>query len=91
MDRFPPTSSRCGSEDITNPYRHRTHETSFGGDISEITPLIGHSTVEEQREKAWEVLEREYPNVSASLRIIEFLFVALQRLSLSHTVTTVKS
>ena len=26
MDRFPPTSSRCGSEDITNPYRHRTHE-----------------------------------------------------------------
>ena len=41
MDRFPPTSSRRGSEDIINPYRHRTHEeTSFGGDISDITPLI---------------------------------------------------
>ena len=68
MDRFPQTSSRRGLEDITNPYRHRTHEeTSFGGDISDITSLIEHSTVEEQREKAWEVLEREYPNVSASL------------------------
>ena len=67
-DRFPPTSSRRGSEDITNPYRHRTHEeTSFGGNISNITPLIDHSTVEEQREKAWEVLERDYPNASASL------------------------
>ena len=26
MDRFPPTSSRRGSEEIANPYRHRTHE-----------------------------------------------------------------
>ena len=67
-DRFPSTSSRRCSEDIANPYRHRTRkETSFGGDISDITPLIDHSTVEEQREKAWEVLEREYPNASASL------------------------
>ena len=67
-DRFPPNSSRRGSEDITNPYRHRTREeTSFGGDISEITPLIDHSTVEKQREKARDVLEREYPNASASL------------------------
>ena len=67
-DRFPPTSSKRGSEDITNLYRHRTREeTSLGRDISEITPLIDHSTVEEQREKAREVLEREYPNASASL------------------------
>ena len=65
---FPPSSSRRGSEDITNPYRHRTYEkTSFGGDISDITPLIDRSTVEEQREKAWGVLKREYPNASPSL------------------------
>ena len=35
------TSSRRGSEDINNPYHHRKYEeTSFGGDISDITPLI---------------------------------------------------
>ena len=68
MDRFPPTSSRRGSEDIINPRHHRTHgETSFIEGISDTIPLIDHSTVEEQREKAWEVLEREYPNASASL------------------------
>ena len=68
MDRFPPSSSRRGSEDITNPYRHRTYEeTSFGEDISDITPLTDRSTVEEQREKAWGVLKREYPNASPSL------------------------
>ena len=51
MDRFPPTSSRRGSEDIINPRHHRTHgETSFGGDISDSTPLIDHLTVQEQKE-----------------------------------------
>ena len=30
MDRFPSSSSRRGSEDINNPYHHRTYEeTSF--------------------------------------------------------------
>ena len=37
---FPSSSSRRGSEDINNPYHHRTYEeTSFGGDKSDITPL----------------------------------------------------
>ena len=41
MDRFPSSSSRRGSEDINKPYHHRKYEeTSFGGDISDITPLI---------------------------------------------------
>ena len=41
MDRVPSSSSRRGSEDINNPYHHRKYEeTSFGGDISDITPLI---------------------------------------------------
>ena len=73
MDRFPSSSSRRGSEDINNPYHHRTYEeTSFGGDISDITPLIDRSKVEEQREKAWEVLKREYPNASPSL-IVDYI------------------
>ena len=60
MDRFPPTSSRRGSEDITNPYRHRTHEeTSFGGDISDITPLLRY---QEDREEASRILKNKFPN-----------------------------
>ena len=82
MDRFPPTSSRCGSEDITNLYRHRTHEeTSFGGDISDITPLI-------QRERALDdsvdEIKRKFPNADTSKftsRIDEYerVFVRLIR------------
>ena len=59
MDRFPSSSSRRGSEDINNPYRHRTYEeTSFttGGD--ERTPLLD----EENRERAREILESKFPN-----------------------------
>ena len=59
MDRFPSSSSRRGSEDINNPYQHRTYEeTSFttGGD--ERTPLLG----EENRERAREILESKFPN-----------------------------
>ena len=64
MDRFPPSSSRRGSEDINNPYHHRTYEeTSFGGDISDITPLI-------QRERALndsvDEIKRKFPNADTS-------------------------
>ena len=64
MDRFPPSSSRRGSEDITNPYRHTTYEeTSFGGDISDITPLI-------QRERALDdsvdKIKSKFPNADTS-------------------------
>ena len=48
---------------------HKTYEeTSFGGDASDTTPLIiTNSLVEERREKAWEVIKREFPNAEASL------------------------
>ena len=64
MDRFPSSSSRRGSEDINNPYHHRTHEeTSFGGDISDITPLI-------QRERALDdsvdEINRKFSNADTS-------------------------
>ena len=60
MDRFPPSSSRRGSEDINNPYHHRTYEeTSFSGDISDITPLI-------QRERALDDSVDECPNADTS-------------------------
>ena len=64
MDRFPPTSSRRGSEDITNPYRHRTHEeTSFGGDISDITPLIQR---ENELNDSVDEIKRKFPNADTS-------------------------
>ena len=60
IDRFPPTSSRRGPEDITNPHRHRTHEeTSFGGDISDIMPLLRY---QEDREEANRILKNKFPN-----------------------------
>ena len=64
MDRFLPSSSRRGSEDINNPYHNRTYEeTSFGGDISDITPLI-------QRERALDdsvnEIKRKCPNADTS-------------------------
>ena len=64
MDRFPPPSSRRGSENIDIPYHHRTYEeTSFGGDISDITPLI-------QRERALDdsvdEIKRKFPNADTS-------------------------
>ena len=61
MDRFPSSSSRRGSEDINNPYHHRTYEeTSFttGGD--ERTPLLGEA-FRENRQKAAEILKSKFP------------------------------
>ena len=67
IELHPMTSSRRGSVDPTS--LHRTYEeTSFGGDASDTTPLIiTNSLVEERREKAWEVIKREFPNAEASL------------------------
>ena len=64
MDRFPSSSSRRGSEDINYPYHHRTYEeTSFGGNISDITPLI-------QRERALndsvDEIKKKFPNADTS-------------------------
>ena len=67
IELHPMTSSRRGSADPTG--HHRTYEeTSFGGDISDTTPLLTTSSlVEERREKAWEAIKREFPNAEASL------------------------
>ena len=55
------SSSRRGSVDPTG--HHRTdEETSFGGDISNTMSLV-----EARREKAWEVIKREFPNAEASI------------------------
>ena len=64
------TSSRRGSVDPTS--LHKTlEETSFitGEDTTDTTPLITttSSLVEAKREKAWEVIKREFPNAEASL------------------------
>ena len=61
MDRFPSSSSRRGSEDINNPYHHRTYEeTSFttGGD--ERTPLLDEVS-QENRQKAVKILKSKFP------------------------------
>ena len=59
MDRFPSSSSRCGSEDTTY---HRTYgETSFIEGIDEHTPLI---TKETKRDEAWDRIKRKFPNIN---------------------------
>ena len=61
MDRFPSSSSRRGSEDINNPYHHRTYEvTSFttGGD--ERTPLLDE-VFQENRQRAAEKIKSKFP------------------------------
>ena len=64
MDRFPPSSSRRGSEDINNPYHHRKYEeTSFGGDISDITPLIQR---ENELNDSVDEIKRKFPNADTS-------------------------
>ena len=66
MDRFPSSSSRRGSEDINNPYHHRTYEeTSFttGGDISDITPLIER---ENELNDSVDKIKRKFPNADTS-------------------------
>ena len=60
MDRFPSSSSRRGSEDINNPYHHRTYEeTSFttGGD--ERTPLLD-GEFQENRQEAAKILKSKF-------------------------------
>ena len=52
------SSSRRGSVDPTG--HHRTHgDTSFGGDISDTTPLLGR---EENVDTAWDRIKRKFPN-----------------------------
>ena len=64
MDRFPSSSSRRGSEDINKPYHHRKYEeTSFGGDISDITPLIEREN--ELNDSVDEII-RKFPNADTS-------------------------
>ena len=61
MDRFPSRSSRRGSEDINNPYHHRTYEeTSFttGGD--ERTPLLDEE-FQKNRQRAVKILKSKFP------------------------------
>ena len=64
MDRFPSSSSRRGSEDINKPYHHRKcEETSFGGDISDITPLIRR---ENELNDSVDEIKRKFPNADTS-------------------------
>ena len=64
MDRFPSSSSRRGSEDINKPYHHRTYEeTSFGGDKSDITPLIER---ENELNDFVDEIKRKFPNADTS-------------------------
>ena len=64
MDRFPSSSSRRGSEDINNSYHHRTYEeTSFGGSISDITPLIRR---ENELNDSVDEIKRKFPNADTS-------------------------
>ena len=62
MDSFPSSSSRRGSEDINNPYHHRTYEeTSFttGGD--ERNPLLSEE-FRENRQEAAKIRKSKFPN-----------------------------
>ena len=60
IELHPMTSSRHGSVDPTS--LHKTYEeTSFGGDISDTTPLIAR---EKSVDNAWEVIKRKFPNFS---------------------------
>ena len=64
MDRFPPTSSRRGSEDVVNPCHHRTHgETSFIEGISDTTPLIQRSN---ELNDSVDEIKRKFPNADTS-------------------------
>ena len=81
-ERFPMTSSRRGSVDPTG--LHKTYkETSFGGNISDTTPLLGR---EERVDTAWERIKREFPNFNptnssftASIDEYDRVIVKLQR------------
>ena len=61
MDRFPSSSSRRGSEDINNPYHHRTYEeTSFTTGEDERTPLLDEES-REKRQEAAKILKSKFP------------------------------
>ena len=64
MDRFPSSSSRRGSEDINNPYHHRTYEeTSFIEGIDEHTRLIQR---ENELNDSVDEIKRKFPNADTS-------------------------
>ena len=64
MDRFPSSSSRRGSEDINNPHHRTYEETSFGGDISEVTPLLTRR--ENELNASVDEIKRKFPNADTS-------------------------
>ena len=64
MDRFPSSSSRRGSEDINNPHHRKYEETSFGGDISEVTPLLTRR--ENELNASVDEIKRKFPNADTS-------------------------
>ena len=64
MERFPSSSSRRGSEDINNPYQHRTYgETSFIEGIDEHTPLIRK---ENELNDSVDEIKKKFPNADTS-------------------------
>ena len=64
MDRFPSSSSRRGSEDINNPYHHRTYEeTSFIEGIDEHTRLVQR---ENELNYSVDEIKRKFPNADTS-------------------------
>ena len=64
IERFPSSSSRRGSEDINNPYQHRTYgETSFIEGIDEHTPLIQR---ENELNDSVDEIKRKFPNADTS-------------------------
>ena len=64
MGRFPSSSSRRGSEDINNPYHHRTYEeTSFIEGIDEHTRLIQR---ENELNDSVDEIKRKFPNADTS-------------------------
>ena len=83
IELHPMTSSRRGSADPTG--HHRTYEeTSFGGDISDTTPLIARG---ENVDTAWDRIKRKFPkfnpaNSSFTARVDEYgrVMVRLKRL-----------
>ena len=64
MDRFPSSSSRRGSEDTNNPHHRTYEETSFGGDISEVTPLLTRR--ENELNASVDEIKRKFPNADTS-------------------------
>ena len=66
MDRFPSTSSRRGSEDKTNPNRHRTYEeTSSIEGISDTTPLVQREG-ESELDYSVDEIKSKLPNADTS-------------------------